>query len=144
MCSREQNKCASGSVGGARPCQGRGRGFESRLALLRKRKADTKVSVFLLSPEHETVEDKAARQPPRKLPINTVFGGGWNEMRMHFACSTVPSMRSGSRTSCAPSRAKFVCPSNSLIASSGTPFEVRREAKSIQSTLELGNVLQLK
>lgn len=26
--------CASGSVGGARPCQGRGRGFESRLALL--------------------------------------------------------------------------------------------------------------
>ena len=27
-------KCASGSVGGARPCQGRGRGFESRLALL--------------------------------------------------------------------------------------------------------------
>ena len=26
-------KCASGSVGGARPCQGRGRGFESRLAL---------------------------------------------------------------------------------------------------------------
>ena len=32
---REQfYKCASGSVGGARPCQGRGRGFESRLALL--------------------------------------------------------------------------------------------------------------
>ena len=28
--------CASGSVGGARPCQGRGRGFESRLALLGK------------------------------------------------------------------------------------------------------------
>ena len=28
--------CASGSVGGARPCQGRGRGFESRLALFRK------------------------------------------------------------------------------------------------------------
>ena len=25
--------CASGSVGGARPCQGRDRGFESRLAL---------------------------------------------------------------------------------------------------------------
>ena len=28
--------CASGSVGGARPCQGRGRGFESRLALFTK------------------------------------------------------------------------------------------------------------
>ncbi len=27
------NKCASGSVGRARPCQGRGRGFEPRLAL---------------------------------------------------------------------------------------------------------------
>ena len=25
--------CASGSVGGAQPCQGWGRGFESRLAL---------------------------------------------------------------------------------------------------------------
>ena len=31
---RHNNLCASGSVGGARPCQGRGRGFESRLALL--------------------------------------------------------------------------------------------------------------
>ena len=30
--------CASGSVGGVRPCQGRGRGFESRLALSMKRK----------------------------------------------------------------------------------------------------------
>ena len=30
--------CASGSVGGARPCQGRGRGFESRLALSKKHK----------------------------------------------------------------------------------------------------------
>lgn len=30
---RHNNLCASGSVGGARPCQGRGRGFESRLAL---------------------------------------------------------------------------------------------------------------
>lgn len=28
-----QRKCDSGSVGGARPCQGRGRGFESRLSL---------------------------------------------------------------------------------------------------------------
>ena len=31
---RSTKTCASGSVGGARPCQGRGRGFESRLALL--------------------------------------------------------------------------------------------------------------
>ena len=33
-CPRDNNLiCASGSVGGVRPCQGRGRGFESRLAL---------------------------------------------------------------------------------------------------------------
>ena len=32
----EEEISASGSVGGVRPCQGRGRGFESRLALLRK------------------------------------------------------------------------------------------------------------
>ena len=31
--ARKPDICASGSVGGARPCQGRGRGFESRLAL---------------------------------------------------------------------------------------------------------------
>ena len=31
----QTSTCASGSVGGARPCQGRGRGFESRLALLK-------------------------------------------------------------------------------------------------------------
>ena len=35
---RIQYICASGSVGGARPCQGRGRGFESRLALYRKKR----------------------------------------------------------------------------------------------------------
>ena len=32
----QNNIGASGSVGGARPCQGRGRGFESRLALFKK------------------------------------------------------------------------------------------------------------
>ena len=31
--AKDNKICASGSVGGARPCQGRGRGFESRLAL---------------------------------------------------------------------------------------------------------------
>ena len=34
MCLTTHTHCASGSVGGARPCQGRGRGFESRLALI--------------------------------------------------------------------------------------------------------------
>ena len=39
MCLADRYKTiyiwASGSVGGARPCQGRGRGFESRLALFK-------------------------------------------------------------------------------------------------------------
>ena len=34
MCLIAHTHCASGSVGGARPCQGRGRGFESSLALI--------------------------------------------------------------------------------------------------------------
>ena len=34
--AKDNKICASGSVGGARPCQGRGRGFESRLALPKK------------------------------------------------------------------------------------------------------------
>ncbi len=42
MCLADRYKtiyiCASGSVGGARPCQGRGRGFESRLALFKRYK----------------------------------------------------------------------------------------------------------
>ena len=35
--NRHNKLCASGSVGGARPCQGRGRGFESRLALFTRK-----------------------------------------------------------------------------------------------------------
>ena len=31
------NRCENSSVGRARPCQGRGRGFESRFSLSRKR-----------------------------------------------------------------------------------------------------------
>ena len=38
MCLTDRYVSASGSVGGARPCQGRGRGFESRLALYRKKR----------------------------------------------------------------------------------------------------------
>ena len=36
--------CASGSVGGARPCQGRGRGFESRLALFSCKRISIRIS----------------------------------------------------------------------------------------------------
>ena len=49
LCSaRAQNnkKCASGSVGGARPCQGRGRGFESRLALFSCKGISDRISLF--------------------------------------------------------------------------------------------------
>ena len=48
-CLRDNNLiCASGSVGGVRPCQGRGRGFESRLALLRVRVPSYSGSVICL------------------------------------------------------------------------------------------------
>ncbi len=43
---RIQYISASGSVGGARPCQGRGRGFESRLALYRKKEIHLSVCLF--------------------------------------------------------------------------------------------------
>ena len=44
----QNKKCASGSVGGARPCQGRGRGFESRLALFRKRAIPKGIAFFFV------------------------------------------------------------------------------------------------
>ena len=40
--------CASGSVGGARPCQGRGRGFESRLALSKEQEKDIRMDILFL------------------------------------------------------------------------------------------------
>ena len=45
-----QTKCASGSVGGAQPCQGWGRGFESRLALilLKKIVGSYELTIFLI------------------------------------------------------------------------------------------------
>ena len=56
----------------------------------------------------EAVGDKGAWQPPRKVPLNTVFGGGWNEMHAHFVCLTVPSMCSGLRSR-APRLALKIC-----------------------------------
>ena len=47
--NRHNNLCASGSVGGARPCQGRGRGFESRLALSFNKKGIRWMSFFVKS-----------------------------------------------------------------------------------------------
>ncbi len=40
--------CASGSVGRARPCQGRGRGFESRLALEEQKRISDLGILFLV------------------------------------------------------------------------------------------------
>ncbi len=45
--SLAEEECASGSVGGVRPCQGRGRGFESRLALF-KALDFSRVFIFVL------------------------------------------------------------------------------------------------
>ena len=52
MCLADRYKtiyiCASGSVGGARPCQGRGRGFESRLALSKEQEKDIRKDILFL------------------------------------------------------------------------------------------------
>ena len=42
--AKDNKICASGSVGGARPCQGRGRGFESRLALFSCKRISIRIS----------------------------------------------------------------------------------------------------
>ena len=54
--------------------------------------------VLFCFPECGTDNKQHARQPPHEISLTTVFGGGWNEMRKHFVCSTVPSMRSSSRS----------------------------------------------
>ena len=62
---RHNNLCASGSVGGARPCQGRGRGFESRLALWGK-EIHRMMYLFFSSPAG--LEHSSFSVPLRSLP----------------------------------------------------------------------------
>ena len=63
--NRHNNLCASGSVGGARPCQGRGRGFESRLALWGK-EIHRMMYLFFSSPAG--LEHSSFFAPLRSLP----------------------------------------------------------------------------
>ena len=56
-------KCASGSVGGARPCQGRGRGFESRLALTDEMKGHPFGCPFFISSRHCRASNKFEVSP---------------------------------------------------------------------------------
>ena len=62
---RSTKTCASGSVGGARPCQGRGRGFESRLALWGK-EIHRMMYLFFSSPAG--LEHSSFFAPLRSLP----------------------------------------------------------------------------
>ena len=64
---RHNNLCASGSVGGARPCQGRGRGFESRLALSFNKKGIRWMSFFVKS-SPAGLEHSSFFAPVRSLP----------------------------------------------------------------------------
>ena len=76
--------CASGSVGGARPCQGRGRGFESRLALALKRKDIMRCMVSFLFNEAQpgleassdlgTCSSKGSRYLGQTLPSRVRWG----------------------------------------------------------------------
>ncbi len=125
---RHNNLCASGSVGGARPCQGRGRGFESRLALWGK-EIHRMMYLFFSSPAG--LEHSSFFAPLRSLP-NSVHRTLASSLRssprrtdVHWtSCFSVPlrslpnsvhrtlvsSLRSGPRrtdvhwTSCAVSR----------------------------------------
>ena len=65
--NRHSNLCASGSVGGARPCQGRGRGFESRLALSFNKKGIRWMSFFVKS-SPAGLEHSSFFAPVRSLP----------------------------------------------------------------------------
>ena len=56
MCSartRQYNKCDSGVVGNARPCQGRDRGFEPRLSLFATKRISDRISFFVARSEEE-------------------------------------------------------------------------------------------
>ncbi len=54
-----------------------------------------------------------------EISLTTVFGGGWNEMRLHFVCSTVPSMCSVLRFFVFKKRKTFVDSyNNALLMSS--------------------------
>ena len=63
---RHNNLCASGSVGGARPCQGRGRGFESRLALFSFKEIQFYISYARVAQlvEHDLAKVGAAGSSP--------------------------------------------------------------------------------
>ena len=56
--------CASGSVGGARPCQGRGRGFESRLALFLYTKGILKGYLLYINESCRTRTVRGLRSAP--------------------------------------------------------------------------------
>ena len=69
--NRHNNLCASGSVGGARPCQGRGRGFESRLALSFNKKDIRWMSFFVKSsPAGLDRSRSTLRSGPRRADVH--------------------------------------------------------------------------
>ena len=61
---RSTKTCASGSVGGARPCQGRGRGFESRLALFLYTKGILKGYLLYINESCRTRTVRGLRSAP--------------------------------------------------------------------------------
>ena len=72
--NRHNNLCASGSVGGARPCQGRGRGFESRLALFFNKKGIRWMSFFVKSSPAGPGRSRSTLRSGRCLTAST---GRW-------------------------------------------------------------------
>ena len=56
----QEDLSESSSVGRARPCQGRGRGFESRLPLIEKRR----IGAFLIGAEQSLLWDALIKKRP--------------------------------------------------------------------------------
>ena len=93
---RHNNLCASGSVGGARPCQGRGRGFESRLALSFNKKGIRWMSFFVKS-SPAGLEHSSFFAPLRSLPnsvhrtLTSSLRSGPRRTDVHWtSCFSVP------------------------------------------------------
>ena len=73
---RHNNLCASGSVGGARPCQGRGRGFESRLALSFNKKDIRWMSFFVKSSPAGPGHSRSTLRSGRRSAVESL-GNFW-------------------------------------------------------------------
>ena len=86
------NKCDSGVVGNARPCQGRDRGFEPRLSLFfNKKRTSGKDVLFSLKKPHPGLKVRASsfHYGRRRAGVH------WTPCAVYRFCSTKKDIRKG-------------------------------------------------